>query len=275
MVEAEAVVQQEHLAQQVEELECLQSMFPGDDELVMDPYVRALYESAGAAPGAEPLSLPPLRLVLRFKDYPVDHATPELHLEMPPAYPDALLAFDLRCPTLSRQEKQSIVERLTTAVDASAGSVVAFELYQAVQEILQEIIADVQVDLPPPPEQPQAPPVVGRRAIYFHHIIATSKRRVVIEWAKELGLGGYSKIGWPGVIIAEGPEPHVAEYIRRLQHLRWKQMVVRGEQVEDDANAPRRLPRPLTELSDMSVLAALCEDAGVSELFLTTMKIYR
>ncbi|OQS02351.1 YSHH motif [Thraustotheca clavata] len=156
------------------------------------------------------------------------------------------------------------------------GGVATFELYQAAQEILQEIQDDSIVNLPPPSEiRPIVNPVLGRRAIYFHHIIATSKRRVVLDWAKELGLGGFSKIGWPGVIIAEGQEPCVVEYVRRLQHLRWKQMVVRGEQVESNSNAPRLLPVPFTELRDMSVLAQECKQAGVSELFLTTMKIYR
>jgi len=34
----------------------------------------------------------------------------------------------------------------------------------------------------------------------FHHILNKNKRKVIIQWAKELGLGGASKIGYPGEI---------------------------------------------------------------------------
>lgn len=35
------------------------------------------------------------------------------------------------------------------------------------------------------------------------------------------------------MIIVEGPEMCCQEYVRRLQHLRWKHFVVRGEQTID------------------------------------------
>ncbi|RHZ38396.1 hypothetical protein DYB26_013181, partial [Aphanomyces astaci] len=53
--------------------------------------------------------------------------------------------------------------------------------------------------------------------------------------------------------------------------LRWKQMVVRGEQVDTE----RKLPSGLVELTDMSDLATRCAAAGLTALFLTSMKIYR
>ncbi|KDO27923.1 hypothetical protein SPRG_07197 [Saprolegnia parasitica CBS 223.65] len=253
-------------------------MFPGDDELVIDAYVHAIYESAAAASSAEAITLPRLVAILRFQTCLIENAAPELELQYPATYPSSAMAFELRCPTLSRREKHSIVDRLASIANDQVGEVVALQLYQAAAEILQEIQDEAHLEAPALALQPLVPiaqPCLGRRAIYFHHIIASSKRRVVIDWAKELHLGGFSKIGWPGVIIVEGDEPCVAEYVRRLQHLRWKQMVVRGEQVETSSEALRRLPSPLTELDDMSILAAACADAGVTDLFLTTMKIYR
>ena len=38
---------------------------------------------------------------------------------------------------------------------------------------------------------------LGRMIIFFHHIINQNKRKAIIEYAKELSLGGYCKIGWP------------------------------------------------------------------------------
>uniref|UniRef100_A0A0G4FJI8 RWD domain-containing protein n=1 Tax=Chromera velia CCMP2878 TaxID=1169474 RepID=A0A0G4FJI8_9ALVE len=126
------------------------------------------------------------------------------------------------------------------------------------------------------------PPVLGRRLLYSHHIRAESKKRAILEWAAELGLGGYSKVGYPGVIVVEGDEQCVQEYVSRLQRLRWKHFVVRGEQITEgreggDLDSMRALPRRMSQLGpeEMSQLASLCRQAGLEDLFLTSMKIYR
>ena len=74
--------------------------------------------------------------------------------------------------------------------------------------------------------------VLGRRCLFMHHIIADGKRRACLEWAVHFGLCGASKIGWPGVVVVEGPEEGCKNYVSALQRLRWKQCVVRGEQQE-------------------------------------------
>ena len=38
----------------------------------------------------------------------------------------------------------------------------------------------------------------------FHHIKSPTKRKRIVEWADELDIGGYSVIGYPGIIICEG-----------------------------------------------------------------------
>lgn len=128
----------------------------------------------------------------------------------------------------------------------------------------------------------------GQRACYSHHIRSKIKRRLIVEWAKELSLGGYCKIGYPGIIIVEGLEDCCLEYTRRLQRLRWKHFIVRGEIIKDVSidknctinldtiNSLRILPNTMIELpSDgTKILARICEDLGIKDLFLTTMKIY-
>lgn len=44
---------------------------------------------------------------------------------------------------------------------------------------------------------------LSRRCIWFHHIKAQGKRKAIVEWGKELGLGGLSKPGFPGVLLVE------------------------------------------------------------------------
>lgn len=154
---------------------------------------------------------------------------------------------------------------------------VGLQLYQQMSDFLSQVQSRelVEHDVPPQEFLKETPErVLGRRAIYFHHIIASNKRRVVKEWARELQLGGFSKIGWPGVVIVEGAESNVQEYVRRLQHLRWKQITVRGEQTEEvnetstrDIDSLRRLPCTFHEFPEngMSDLAAACQVAGLEE----------
>ena len=51
-----------------------------------------------------------------------------------------------------------------------------------------------------------------------------------MAWAQELGLGGFSKAGHPGVVILEGPLSAVDEHVRRLRspHIKWKSMEIAG-----------------------------------------------
>jgi hypothetical protein len=49
-------------------------------------------------------------------------------------------------------------------------------------------------------------------------------------WSEDLKVGGYCKIGYPGLLILEGESAAVQQYVVLLRSLRWKAMAVRGEQ---------------------------------------------
>jgi len=120
---------------------------------------------------------------------------------------------------------------------------------------------------------------LGRRLIYSHHIIAKSKRKAIADLTNEYTLGGYAKIGWPGIILIEGAEDDCIAFVAELRSMRWQYLVVRGEEQEtvsvlDDA---RKFPRKFEELGEdqMSYLAGVCREVGLERLFLTSMKIYK
>ena len=52
----------------------------------------------------------------------------------------------------------------------------------------------------------------------------------IVAWAGELQLGGYSKPGFPGIIVCEGLEEDVTEYTARLRSLKWSAMAVRADE---------------------------------------------
>lgn len=45
--------------------------------------------------------------------------------------------------------------------------------------------------------------VLSRRCVWFHHMLAEKKRKAIVEWGRELRLGGWSKPGYPGVLLVE------------------------------------------------------------------------
>lgn len=45
---------------------------------------------------------------------------------------------------------------------------------------------------------------LARLVLWFHHIKDITKRKNILGWANELSIRGFSKPGFPGVIICEG-----------------------------------------------------------------------
>ncbi len=127
--------------------------------------------------------------------------------------------------------------------------------------------------------------ILGRKLIFSHHIIAKSKRKAIGDLAKEYNLGGYFKIGWPGIIVIEGREEDCQSFYDEIRTMRWQYLVVRGEEREEiglddqtnNLDDLRRFPISMTELGEdkMSHLSELCRDVGLEDLFLTSMKIYK
>lgn len=69
-------------------------------------------------------------------------------------------------------------------------------------------------------QQPEAniPQSQGLRVIlWMHHLLATSKRRAIVQLSKELGLGGFSKPGYPGSVYVEGEASAVRSFVDELK----------------------------------------------------------
>ncbi|KAM7537343.1 hypothetical protein Aperf_G00000064542 [Anoplocephala perfoliata] len=66
--------------------------------------------------------------------------------------------------------------------------------------------------------------------IFSHHIRNPKKRKVIVDWARELGLTGCCLPGKPGIIVAEGPENKVEEYWKRIRVLTWKRIQVKDRE---------------------------------------------
>ena len=68
-------------------------------------------------------------------------------------------------------------------------------------------------------------------------------------------MGGFVKIGWPGIIIIEGLEENCILFVDIVSAMRWKYLVVRGEEQEEQERLStleenRKLPKSFEELGD-------------------------
>lgn len=57
----------------------------------------------------------------------------------------------------------------------------------------------------------------ARILLTFHHILSEKKKAVIRKDARELGLIGICKVGYPGVLAVEGKDEHVAQYVRGIK----------------------------------------------------------
>lgn len=121
---------------------------------------------------------------------------------------------------------------------------------------------------------------LGRIIMYSHHIIANSKRKALASLTSEYKLGGYAKIGWPGVIIIEGLESSCQHFVDEIKSMRWQHLSVRAAEQQEipqggDIDSFRQLPAKFQELGedDLSLLAKYCRAAGLEHMFLMCMKI--
>ena len=178
-----------------------------------------------------------------------------------------------------QQEEEYLYSLVQTAVEQAAEKIERADVedmasYALIKTLEMESQQAALASTEPPV------PVLGRRIIFSHHIIADSKRSAVCGMAKELDLGGFSKIGWPGLILVEGDEEACQVYVQHLQRLRWKQLTVRGEQQEkglpgQSLDDLRSLPKQFVEFGTdgMSDFSQACRNFGLEGLLLAGLKL--
>lgn len=54
-----------------------------------------------------------------------------------------------------------------------------------------------------------------------HHLISTTKRRNLSGWSSKLRISGFAKIGYPGVIYAEGSKESIEEFADNIKGMQW------------------------------------------------------
>ncbi|EGO05384.1 hypothetical protein SERLA73DRAFT_44012 [Serpula lacrymans var. lacrymans S7.3] len=214
-----------NLASQLEELQLIQcSLLPGelftfilpsDDTAIWD----SLLESVSSPLEADA----PLPAQARF-EIKLTGAKVWFEIELPRNYPDAGTKpqISIKGEDISRSEQehwQDVVREKMAGFNVNE-----FLVYQLISILIpmvhddMESTSKVSLDLPPTTSLPTPKPY--HALLTSHHLISPNKRRSLQQWSSELSISGFAKVGYPGVIYAEGMQENVEE-------LQWLALKVR------------------------------------------------
>lgn len=60
-----------------------------------------------------------------------------------------------------------------------------------------------------------------------HHLVSPTKRRNLQRWSLEYHLDGFAKVGYPGVIYAQGSKDDIEDFVENVKAMQWKALKVR------------------------------------------------
>ncbi|PPQ74952.1 hypothetical protein CVT26_011664 [Gymnopilus dilepis] len=77
-------------------------------------------------------------------------------------------------------------------------------------------------------KRPQSTPKEIYHALFTsHHLISPNKRRSLQQWSSSLSLAGFAKVGYPGVIYAQGEKGNIEDFVENVKAMQWLALKLR------------------------------------------------
>ena len=95
--------------------------------------------------------------------------------------------------------------------------------------------ASTSTSTAPPPSQPQP----YHALLTSHHLISPTKRRSMQQWSSQLAITGFARVGYPGIIYAEGPRDAVETFVQNVKGMQWLALRVRFLEPMSDSGTTR------------------------------------
>lgn len=224
------MIEIEQAEAQLSELDLLASMFPGENELIVnDQLALAELKDCIEKRTMEGRSSKVYFTINMNLDVSEEAMVMfSLACILPFKYPEVLPEITVRSVSLSRSQQTQLNTDLSAYLQKNClGDVCILNATEWVKEHASGYIS--RDTIPPAPGSTFQPVdlVLTRLWIYSHHIYNKCKRKNILEWAKELSLSGFSMPGKPGVVCVEGPQSACEEFWSRLRKLNWKRILIR------------------------------------------------
>ncbi|KAJ7608714.1 hypothetical protein FB45DRAFT_945755 [Roridomyces roridus] len=145
---------------------------------------------------------------------------------------DTMPKIAVKSDTATRAEQERWQEVVRSKLDEVAAS--QFPIYELLCLHLLPLLheaesADAALDSPHPALLPADDANAPRFHALFtsHHLISPKKRRALQGWSASLRIAGFAKVGYPGVIYAQGTESSVEEFVANVKGMQWLALKLR------------------------------------------------
>ena len=259
----------ESLERAVAEIEALQAIYSHECTVrSLEELEQALQVIASS--GGNTTMIPKLEVEIAASDKVA------LHCTLPPGYPGSRPAqVYVSAEHWQRSVQDEVSGRLRKFAEARVGDEVVMDLVQELQQVMAaQHIPDSSADedVPSLKSDKKNQPTVRRCWIWAHHINDADRRKSIVREAREMGLGGYLKPGYPGIVVIEGEacesfvnwikgsKSRAGGFGRNWGHH------VRGELAIPSSE--RQLPLEFNEIDEsMKELGMLCTEHGLDKEF--------
>jgi len=230
---------QSNLLLQLNELEMLVSMYPGDKELhLSNPAllqdIQEYLDGAVSSPPSVEFSL----------NVDVDGDVIETVIKLSCKYPESCLPeVYLRCSKFSRSEQSRINTDVLTALETESipeEPCILFLLDWIQTNASQYLFSSKnknqeQVATVSDSTSSNCSGMFSRYWIYSHHIYSKIKRRDMLDMSKEFNVTGFVLPGKPGIICIEGDSKNTAEWWSIVKNWQWKRLSLKiQEDIQTD-----------------------------------------
>ncbi|KAG2022413.1 hypothetical protein CC2G_000163 [Coprinopsis cinerea AmutBmut pab1-1] len=138
----------------------------------------------------------------------------------------------VKSDTLPRTELESWQRLVNEKVEEARET--EFGLYNILSSQLLPLLHEFEPDEPKPSEKdaprhdkPAAQPKIYHVLFTSHHLISPKKRRSLQQWSSSLRLSGFAKVGYPGLIYAQGDQENLEEFVYNVKAMQWLALKVR------------------------------------------------
>lgn len=222
----------EHLQLQLQEVEMLQAMFPGEKEMIWhDPTVLLDVKEFVSSNGKLPATLRYITfdvnlVITSTKDEKNVECKVQTSITLPSSYPVDCLRVSVISNDLTRNEQSLLNQDLHSYISTlDRGGMMTLDVISWLQASVDQYYNTCShTQTISETHQSVEDDQLSLMWLYMHHIYNKEKRKSIIHWADELSLTGFSLPGKPGVVYIEGLTRNVETYFERLRRLSWKRM---------------------------------------------------
>ncbi|KAH7911617.1 hypothetical protein BJ138DRAFT_1006189 [Hygrophoropsis aurantiaca] len=231
---------------QLQELQLIQCSLLSDEHFVLNltPDETAVWTSlldayaAGDLTDAGDISLPSSQISFQIK---LDDARVWFEFNLPHGYPEDMdhkPTISVKGENITREEQERWQFIVQTKLADFNSSETQFPIYELISTHLlpllradREKTTSAQLELTnavssrQPPEAHVVPHY--HALLTSHHLKAPSKRRSLQQWSSELSISGFAKVGYPGVIYAEGAQDNIEDFVANIKAMQWLALRVR------------------------------------------------